>query len=735
LNSLIAEGAAPVGNEVGNIAGGGTDWQSEIFQKNAVVQSHNLSLTGGNNKTNYFVSLNYFDQNGTVKSSEFRRYSARVNLHIQATENLEFGLNLNTSYSMNDYAPVGFGINGEAGTIYNALNFDPTLPVRDTAGAYTISPFLDLDNPLAEIYGKNAKAQTFRTYGTIYGKYTILPGLFAKLNLGGDVLNERKDVYVNRLTKHGAPAGGIATILEAQKSNYLVEATLTYDRSFGSQHLNVVLGTTTQRFVTQSTNMGASGFPADATTTNSIGLGNQATYTLGSGKASNRLLSYLGRVNYNIQGKYLLTGSFRIDGSSRFGINNRFGYFPSFAAAWKINEEHFMQGVSAVSTLKLRASWGQTGNQAIGDYAALTTFSSGPIAILDDKPVSSTVPARLPNPDLKWETTAQTDIGLDFGFFDQRIAGSIDYYSKRTYDMLLALPVPTSTGFSSKLSNVGSIRNTGWEFTLNTQNLTGPFSWSSNVSLSTIKNKVLDLGGIPQIITGAAGQTSQIFLTKPGLSLYSFYGYKIIGVWQKGDDFSKTKDNVQPGDLKYADVNGDGTVNGDDRVQLGNSFPKFTWSFGNSFSYKRFQLDIFLEGSQGVKMLNNNLVDAYFPVQFRRNRFAEPYLNRWTPDHPSNKYPSFVNPTGQGNKLVNSYTVEDASYARIKTVTLGYHFNIRNSFIQSARVYVTGENLILLTGYDGYDPAVNPNGNAFRRIDFNAYPVARTFILGLSVNF
>lgn len=735
LNSLIAAGAASAENEVGDIAGGGTDWQSEIFQRNALVQSHNLSFTGGNGKTDYFVSLNYFDQNGTVKSSEFRRYSARVNLGIHASDKLEFGLNMNTSYSTNDYAPIGFGINGEAGAIYNALNFDPTLPVRDTAGAYTISPFLDLDNPLAEIYGKNALANTFRTYGTIYGKYTILPGLSAKLNLGGDVLNERKDVYVNRLTRHGAPAGGIATILEAQKSNYLVEATVTYDKSFGGQHLNAVIGATTQRFVTENTNMNASGFPADATTTDNIGLGNQATYSLGSGKASNRLLSYLGRVNYSIRGKYLLTGSFRIDGSSRFGVNNRFGYFPSFAAAWKIKEEDFMKNVEAVSNLKLRASWGQTGNQAIGDYAALTTFSSGPDATLDDKPVSSTVPARLPNPDLRWETTEQTDIGLDFGFFDERITGTIDYYNKRTYNMLLALPVPTSTGFSSKLSNVGSIRNAGWEFSLNTRNLTGAFSWSSSLSLSTIRNKVLDLGGIPQIISGGAGQTNQIFLTRPGLSLYSFYGYKIAGVWQTADDFSKTKDNVKPGDLKYADVNGDGTVNGDDRVPLGNSFPKFSWSFGNSFSYKQIQLDIFLEGSEGVKMLNNNLVDAYFPVQFRRNRFAEPYLNRWTPDHPSRKYPSFVNPTGQGNKLVNSYTVEDASYARLKTVTLGYQFNIRHSFIRSARVYATGENLFLLTDYDGYDPAVNPNGNVFRRIDFNAYPVARTFMLGVSVNF
>src|SRR5699024_365410 len=686
LNNLIAEGAASSENEVGKIINGGTNWQDEIFRKDAFVQNHNLSFTGGSKKAQYFVSLNYFDQDGVVKSSSFKRYSARVNLTLQATEHLELGLNLNTTYSKNDYAPIGFGINGEAGTIYGALNFDPTLPVRDAAGKYKVSSFLDLDNPVAQLYGKNAVSNSYRTYGTVYGKYTILPGLSAKLNIGGDVLNQKKDVYVDRTTRHGGPAGGIATVLQGQKSNFLVEATLTYDKSFENNHLNAVIGATTQRFITNNTNMTASGFPADATRTFNIGLGNQATYGIGSGKRSNRLLSYLSRVNYSYKSKYLLTGSFRVDGSSRFGINNRFGYFPSFAAGWKINEENFMKNARSISNLKLRASWGQSGNQAIGNYAALTTFRSGPKAVLDDKPISTTVPARLSNPNLKWETTTQTDIGLDFGFFNERISGSIDYYNKKTFNMLLALPVPTSTGFTSKLSNVGSVRNTGWELSLKTKNINQRFKWSSSIVLSTIKNEVLNLGEISNIITGGAGQTNQIFLIDPGKTMYSFYGYKVEGVWQEDDDFSTTTDNVVPGDLKYKDVNGDGTVNGEDRVSLGSSFPKFTWSFGNTFSYHDFRLDVFIKGSQGVKMLNNNLVDAYFPVQFRRNRFAKPYLNRWTPEHPSNKYPSFIHPTSQGNKLVNSYTVEDASYIRLQTVTLSYQFNLQHSFIQNANV-------------------------------------------------
>lgn len=734
LNELITEGAATQENHVNDFQGG-TDWQSALFQRDASVQSHNLSFTGGTAKSSYYVSLNYFDQDGVVKSSSFKRYGARINLDTKASEHFEMGLNFSTSYAIDDYVPVGFGINGEAGSIYAALNFDPSLPLRDADGKYSTSTFLDIDNPLALAYGSNAKANTYRTFGTVFGKYTLIPGLYLKLNLGGDILTQRKDVYVSRLTKHGSPQGGIATILQGQKSNYLAEATVNYDKTFGDNQLNAVLGTTTQRFITDNTNMDASQFPSDATQTYNIGLGTQSTYGLGSGKTANRLLSYLGRVNYQYHNRYLLTASFRVDGSSRFGTNNRFGYFPSFAGAWKINEEDFMKGVRGVSALKLRASWGQTGNQEIGDYAALTTFGAGATAILDDKPVTSTAPARLPNPDLKWETTAQTDIGLDFGLFDDRITGTIDYYDKRTFHMLLNLPVPTSTGFSSKLSNVGSIRNQGWEFTVNTRNLTGNLAWNTTLALSTIKNKVLNLGRISQIITGGAGQTSDIFLIQPGLPLYSFYGYKIIGIWQQGDDYTHTTDKVQPGDLKYKDVNGDGTVNAEDRIPLGNSFPKLTWSLGNSFEYRHFNLDLFIEGSQGVSMLNNNLVDAYFPVQFRRNRFAEPYLRRWTSDHPSTRYPSFINPTDQGSKLVNSYTVEDASYARIKSVTLGYTWNAQNWYVHSVNIYVTCENLYTFTNYAGYDPAVNPNGNVFQRVDFNAYPVARTFIAGLSVNF
>jgi hypothetical protein len=250
-----------------------------------------------------------------------------------------------------------------------------------------------------------------------------------------------------------------------------------------------------------------------------------------------------------------------------------------------------------------------------------------------------------------------------------------------------------------------------------------------------VKNEVKDIGPIDQIIEGAAGFTGGFFLTEKGRALRTFYGYKIDGVWQTDDDFSVTTDNVAPGDIKFRDVNGDGTVNADDRVALGNSFPNFMWSLNNTFEYKNFTFSMFIEGVEGVNMLNQNLVDSYFPINFRRNKFAEPYLNRWTPDNPSNVYPSFVNPGGQGTKQANSYTIVDASYVRLKTITLNYKLPKFTSKFEDASVYITGINLLTITPYKGIDPAVNPNGNALRRIDYNAYPTAKSFLLGLKVSF
>lgn len=299
--------------------------------------------------------------------------------------------------------------------------------------------------------------------------------------------------------------------------------------------------------------------------------------------------------------------------------------------------------------------------------------------------------------------------------------------------MLLNLPIPRSTGFTTMMTNIGSVRNSGFEVLVNSNNLSGPLSWETTLNMTWMNNKVLNLGGIDNIFTGSAGGTANVAIIKVGLPMYAFYGYTIDGVWQTGDDLTSTKDNVKPGDFKYRDLNGDKIVNADDRQVIGNPFPKFMASLTNNFTYKGFNLNIFFDGAWGAKMLNNNLVDTYFPANLLRNRLSEPLLNRWTPSNPSTVYPSFINPLGQGKKEVNTYTVESADFLRLNTVKLGYDFAIKNSAVKGVGVFVTAQNLAMWTNYKGYDPSINPNGGGVR-IDWNAFPTARTILFGLNLN-
>lgn len=734
INSIIESGGGSNTDKVAAYDGDGTDWLDEVYNPNAGIQSHNLSMSGGNEATRYLISLNYFNQNGLVMNSSFERFGLRFNLDHKVDEKFHTGINLSSNYSKDQFTPGGFQLNEQAGVVFAAMQMDPTLNVKDEDGDHVISQHINVDNPVALANGKRGIGNTYRTFGSIYGEYFFTPEFSFKLNLGGDVSNQQRDYYIDRTTLDGLAAGGIATILHGTASNYLVEGLFNYKKSFNKHSFNAVAGVTTQKFITNRFSSEGSGFPSDATETYNLELGKPILNVIGSFKVNNTILSYLARLNYTFNNKYLLTGSIRADGSSRFGENNKFGYFPSVAAGWKINEEGFFSGIEeTVSTLKLRASWGRTGNQEIGNFQSISTFRGGPTVVYDGQQRSSTEPARIANPGLKWETTEQLDFGIDYGFWGDRLYGSMDWYVKNTSDMLLSLPIPRSTGFTSQLTNVGGIKNSGFEFALTSRNInSGKFTWTTNLIFTTLKNKVTDLGGIGRIVTGNAGATNQIAIIEEGIPLQSFYGYEVLGIWQTGDDFSTTKDKVNPGDIKYRDTNGDGTVNPDDRVVLGNSFPKFIWSIGNTMSYKGFDLYIFIEGVEGAKMLNNGLIDTYFPAGVRRNRYAEPLLNRWTPENPSNEFPSFVNTNSQGEKRVNSITVEDASYLRLNTVKLSYHFPAKKGIFSAATVNVTGQNLFTITNYSGMDPAINPNGGANFRIDWNAFPVSRTFLAGIS---
>jgi len=723
---------------VGDIQSGGTNWQNELLRE-AVVQSHSLSFTGGNNGTKYFASMNYFDQDGVLKTSGYKRYDSRLNLEHKADKML-FGVNFSTSYTHDNIVPVGFSTNEEGSALYGARGFDPTYSIYTSTGEYQTSSMLNLDNPLAMLYGKTSETDNYRTLGTVYGEYTILKDWTAKLNVGIDTRSSRRDSYVSRLTKDGRANSGVATILTGTRNNYLGEFTTTYNRELNNKSsFTAMAGITYQKFVGLNFEGTGKGFPVDETKTNNMGMANAAYYTMSSSKNNNKLLSYIGRLNYNLLNRFLFTTTLRVDGSSRFGENSKYGYFPSGAFAWKMSEEEFIKNLNLFSSLKFRASVGRTGNQDIGNYLSITTFGTGASVILGGQQYVTLSPTRLANPNLKWETTEQINVGFDMSFLANRISASVDYFRKNTFDMLFDLPVPASTGYTSIMSNIGNIKNEGFELTIDSRNLQGKLKWNTSLNISTLNNKVTDTGAISQILHTDAGQsTTQIAIIKVGETLNSFYGYKTNGIWQTQAEItaSGTKDPIKPGDVKYVDQNGDHVVNTNDRVILGKSIPSVTLGLTNNLSYKNFTLNFFIDAASGVSMLNNSKVETYYPVSHRRNRMAEPYLNRWTAENPSTKYPSFVNPAGQGNKAVSDLTVEDASYIRLQSLQLSYDLPLKNHKIfDRVNVYVSGQNLFTLTNYSGQDPTTNSNGNSSLKIDFNSYPVSRTYTLGIELGF
>ncbi|MEH0152868.1 TonB-dependent receptor [Limibacter armeniacum] len=735
LNDIIADGGGNADEEVGEIQEGGTDWQKELV-RSAPVQSHNLNFSGSGGNTSYYVSLGYFDQQGVVKESGIKRYTARLNLENGIDKKYKFGINLTTSLIKDDFVSNGVGVNENGGAIYAAINYDPTISIYDGNGNFNRSQFITIDNPVALLEGEQAIADTYRTFGSIFGEYFLLPSLSAKVRIGGDFNSSKRKVWVSPETLDGSQQGGIASLLTGLRTSYLLEGTLNYNKTFGENYINAVAGVTTEEFFSESFTGTGRGFTLPDLEYNAIGSGDPLLNQLGSGAQSARLLSFLGRVNYSIKDRYLITASFRADGSSRFGPSNRFGYFPSAAVAWKMKNEEFLKDVEVLSQLKLRASYGAIGNQSIANYMYLSTLSVGKDVVFGDNKYTTINPSRTPNPDLKWEATNQLDIGLDFGFMEDRIYGTIEYFNRKTTDLLLNVPKPTSLGFGSRLENVGSMQNAGIEFMIDSKNLVGKFKWDTNINFSVIRNKVLDLGDTDEIIAGNLGFVSGASVIRVGEPLNSYYGYIVDGVWQANDDFSVTQDNVAPGDMKFRDLNGDGTINDDDRTIIGSPFPDFSWGLTNTFSYGNFSLSAFIEGVHGNSLLNNNLVDTYFPINFRRNKLAEPYLNRWTESNPSDEYPSFVNPTAQGQRMVNTKTVEDASYIRLQSVRLGYNLPVEKlKYINKLNVYVTGQNLMTFTGYSGVDPASNANGSNILKIDYNAYPLARTFMVGLNIGF
>lgn len=727
--------------------GKGTNWQDEIFRKGAPVQMYQLSIAGGGDKSDYYLALNYFDQEGVVKCSELKKYNVRANLNLSPKTWLRFKANLN--FTRKDGKAIYENMDGAnelAGPINAALQFDPTLPSgKDPeTGRYYQNSFIALDNPQALLYGVSPEEHHNDAYGTFTTEIEPLKDLVATVRLGATINSATTSTYRSRETMTGLASKGEAQKKNEEKTQWLAEFLLSYKKNFNDKHnLSVMAGATFEQFTSEYLEGKAKGFLSDITGVHNMHSGDNLNGDdIYSYKERNRLNGFLGRINYDLLNRYLVTLSFRYDGTSRFSDDHKYAFFPSAAFAWRMAEEPFIKRIEQISDLKLRIGYGQLGNQGIDNYQTIQTLKAGGSAVFGNNLSQGVVQARLPNANLKWETTAETNLGIDFGFFNNRITGSVDFYIRDTKNQLFDKPLPTIIGFPNVKVNAGKVRNSGIDISLNTVNIDNKdWTWNSSLNLSFLKNEVTDLPDfMPELITGSISSfISGYELTKVGHSIYSYYGYEVEGIFQKNDDIAHSaQPKANPGELKFKDQNGDHVIDADDKVILGKPFPDTTFGFTNTLRYKRLTLNVFIQGVVGINTLDANVIETLYPTNEYRNRIAKYYLNRWTDTNPSNKYPSGVNPSNYGGQYaINSMTVCDASFVRIKNINLNYDVPIKkNKFVQSLQVYGAIDNVATFTSYEGFDPDASASGNnAVSKVNYNSYPLARTFRLGFNVTF
>lgn len=729
--------------------GEGTDWQDEIF-RTSPVQNYQIGVSGGNDKTQYMLSGGYFNQEGVVIHTGFERFSFRFNIDTRISDRIKIGASLAPSYSRSNRRSVEDQVFG-GGIIGSALAMPPTVPVYNPDGSFTTlltsSPYNIgiLDNPVAIASKVDSRIGAYRTLGNLFAEWEIIDGLTLRSSVGGDLYEDRINYYApSDLGRNGVPA---PVSPEAESSSqrvatWLNENTLTYDKTFNGKHRLIALaGITSQKEQIENINVEAVNFPNDLVHTLNAG----QVVGGGTGWSEWSLFSYLARVNYSYDSKYLLTASMRRDGSSRFGADNRWGSFPSVSVGWNISEEDFMRSLGFVSDLKLRASYGHAGNNTIGNYNSIGLLGASRY-ILGNSIVNGLGPNSLSNLDLGWEVMKQTDIGLDIGLFGNRLSFIIDYFDKTTSDLLLDVPVPGSTGFSSALQNIGKISNKGWEFTVSSKNLAGDFKWNTDFNISFYKNKVLALGpsGDP-IISRSRSFSPQTHITQIGMPMASFYGYDAIGVYLDQADIDKSPvvpggAGSKPGDLKFRDVDGDGVITANDRTIIGSNHPDFAYGMTNSFSYKNFSLSVLIDGVEGIEVLNGSRRNISF-VSFSYSR--RDVLGRWqSPENPGDGRTPRANlvPTGGNYANVSSFLVEDASFLRIRNINLKYNLPQKvfgKLPVRSGTAFFSVQNAHTFTKYKGYNPEQNVNGAdpLTPGVDFNGYPLARVFTLGLNFTF
>lgn len=725
--------------------GEGTDWQNAIM-RDAPIHDHQLSAMGGTEKNRYAISLGYYGQEGIILRSDFNRYSLRANLDSDVSNRLKVGLSTQAAYTHGNTAETESGNNTSYDNMIPAtLNYSPTLPIFNEDGTYNTytGPLngLGADNPYAMAMEYTNQSSIIRVLSNAYAELEIIDGLKLRSTIGADLLANKASSYTSQLVLAGASLGGKAEVAQAQTINWLNENTLTYDKPFGDRHnFNAMIGYTYQQSDYETTTARANNFNDDFALYHNLGSGSTLVAPA-SGANQWRLISYIARVNYGFDDRFLLTVTGRRDGSSRFGPNNKFGFFPSGALAWKLKNESWLRDVNKLSDAKLRVSYGLSGNQEIDNYRYVAGLSSSNY-VLGGTVYVGNAPSIIPNPDLRWEKNAQFDIGLDLGFFNNRLTFTGDYYHKTTSDLLFDVGVPTTSGFTIMLQNIGKVENQGVELAVNADVIDkADFKWTTSFNITFNRNKVLALDKRKEFRTGADAKISNTglnpILLRVGEPLGNFYGYEMDGIFQtEAEVAASAQPAAKPGDIRYVDQNGDNMINDDDRAIIGNANPNSFGGWNNTFTYKGLDLNVFIQGVFGNEILNYGSFDQLNMTG--GNNLSTRALNRWTPDNPSNTIPR-ANAAG-GSRILSSFQVEDGSYIRFKTLTLGYTLPsawFRALSISQLRIYASGQNLFTITDYSGYDPEVNRFGNSSisQGIDYGVYPSAKTFLFGLNLKF
>ncbi|MFA5327576.1 MAG: SusC/RagA family TonB-linked outer membrane protein [Prolixibacteraceae bacterium] len=719
--------------------GEGVDYQDEVF-RSAPVQSYNLGISGGNDDVRYAVGGSYFGQTGILKGSDFQRASFRSNVDTKLAKGLSVASNLSVSHVWgNNGKSEGDGGNN-AGAVNSAVLMPPTVPIKQADGSYTqMNPTpggSTIQNPVPIVDYATDYQEIDRILGTVEANWEIIKDLSLKVTFGTDMSSANRNVYWPKETVNGFNANGSASQANRKSASYLNENILTYTKNLGEHSFNIVGGYTWQTFVDKSFSAGATNFPTDLYDANNMGAG--TTYSAPtSDKTQSQLASYLGRVNYIFKDRYLFTLTARADGSSKFGANNKWAFFPSVAGAWRVTEENFMKPVSIVSNLKLRASYGKTGNQNIANYQSLARLGTMNYAF--NGTLNSGVGANnIPNPDLKWETTTTTDIGIDLGLFGNRLNMVVDYYYKKTTDLLWNISTPRTIGFASIFKNVGSLENKGLEISLGGDIFTGDFKWNSQINWSLNRNKVLEIPGYTPSVQGSLSGHLKVdgSWLEQGLPVGVWKLLKYDGVFQNQAQLDAGPHNATDklGDPRFIDNSDDGKINyTDDRMIVGDPNPDFIFGWSNNVSYKRFDLSIYLQGSYGNDIINVQRAETNVSSPWGNQR--REILNRWTPTN-TNTNISRARVTVNPLLLQSSWLIEDGSYLRVKTISMGYTFDKIKS-MSALRVYVTGQNLLTFTKYSGFDPEVNSQGNSNLQlgVDYNAYPSAKSIMIGVSATF